>query len=507
MEHSSLQTLTSVPPSLSIAVLCGVALSLWLAIRSKAGGLPYPPGPKGLPFIGNVLEVDLKEPHITYTRWAAQYGTCSPVPFDFSVDFVIISSEKIARHLADQRSTIYSDRPQSPLYKLFGVDRMTFLLTYCSEWKAHRKLLHLSLKPEAVDQYQDMYLSSARRLLGNLKQNGTKFREHFHLYTGAISLELTYGRRIEGKNDPIISLATSLGVILSEETTPEKSGLLMAFPLLRYLPAKMVHTLAELPYNTAKQQMESGVLPQCLVHDFLTHGEVEEASAKDAAAGVYLGLSFSTAKGYALTQWLRQPAAAESAAAILETLVLAMILYPDVQQKVHAELDAVLGKGNLPTFADRPRLPYLQAVLFELLRWQPVFPLGVPHATTTNDIYEGYYIPKGCIVIFNVWAMTRNCPDPERFDPTRHLTFDGQVIPQARQHYGIHFGFGRRVCPGRTFAEYALWAAAATMLSSLKFEKAKDARGNYIDIKLEFTHGQASHPLPFECSITDRLDD
>lgn len=502
MEHTLSQTkLSSLPPSLVVGVLCGVAFSLWLAIRSKGGQLPYPPGPKRLPIIGNVLDVNLKEPHITYTRWAARYGDVVYSRI-LNQDFVIISSEKIARHLADQRSTIYSDRPQSPLYKLFGVERMTFLLTYCNEWRAHRKLLHLSLKPEAVDKYQDLYLTNARRLLDNLKQNGVKFREHFHLYTGAISLELTYGRRIEGKNDPIIAMATSLGIILSEETTPEKGGLLMAFPLLRYFPAwfpglgfkryagasrKMVRTLAERPYNTAKQQMESGILPQCLVHDFLTHGDVEEASAKDAAAGVYL-------------------AAAESAAAILETLVLAMILFPEVQQKVHVELDTVLGKGNLPTFADRPRLPYLQAVLFEVLRWQPVFPLGVPHATTSSDIYEGHYIPEGCIVIFNVWAMTRNCSDPERFDPKRHLTPDGQIIPQARQQHGIHFGFGRRVCPGRTFAEYALWAAAATMLSSLKFERAKDAKGNYIDIKLAFTHGQASHPLPFECSISNRSD-
>ncbi|KAI6042946.1 cytochrome P450 [Pisolithus marmoratus] len=490
------------PPSLVVGVLCGIAFSLWMAIRIRGGQLPYPPGPKRLPFIGNALDINLKEPHITYTQWATQYGGIVYSRI-LNQDFVIVSCENIARNLADQRSTIYSDRPQSPLYKLFGVDRMTFVLKYCNEWRTHRKLFHLNLKPEVVDQYQDLYLNNARRLLDNLKQNGAKFSEHIHLYTGAIALELTYGRRIEGKNDPIISMATSLGVILSEETTPEKSGLLMAFPMLQYLPAwfpglgfkryakasrKMARALADLPYNTAKQQMAAGILPQCLLHDFFTHGDVEEASTKDAAAGVYL-------------------AAAESNAAVLETLVMAMILHPDVQRKVHAELDAVVGKGNLPTFADKPRLPYLQAVMFELLRWQPVFPLGFPHATAANDIYEGYYIPKGCIVIFNLWAMTRNCSDPERFDPMRHLTPDGEIIPQARQNHGMQFGFGRRACPGRVFAENALWAAAATMLSSLKFERAKDSSGNYIDIELAFTHGQASHPLPFECSITNRLDD
>ncbi|KAI6108189.1 cytochrome P450, partial [Pisolithus sp. B1] len=175
-----------------------------------------------------------------------------------------------------------------------------------------------------------------------------------------------------------------------------------------------------------------------------------------------------------------------------------MILYPGVQQKVHAELNTVLRKGNLPTFTDRQRLPYLQAVLFEVLRWQP----GVPHAITASDIYVGRYIPEGCIVIFNVWyvscakvtknhifILTRAVTRKFRSRTLRHLTPDGQLIPQAKQNYGIYFGFGRRVCPGRSFAEYALWAAAATMLSSMKFERAKDANGNYIDIKSAFTHG------------------
>ena len=64
-------------------------------------------------------------------------------------------------------------------------------------------------------------------------------------------------------------------------------------------------------------------------------------------------------------------------AAVLEIFVMAMILSPDVQAKVHEELDTVLGKDTLPTFNDRERLPYLQAVIYELYRWHTVFPLGL----------------------------------------------------------------------------------------------------------------------------------
>ncbi|KAL4072597.1 cytochrome P450 [Scleroderma yunnanense] len=490
----------SLMPSIAAGIAGVILVGLWLATRKKNGRLPYPPGPKGLPVIGNALDLNMKEPHVTYAKWAEQYGDIVYSRI-FNQDFVIINSTKIARHLADQRSMVYSDRPQSPLYKLFGIDQMTFLMKYCDEWRMHRKLFHLSLKADVVDQYQELYLRNTSLLLANLQRSPSKFREHLHLYTGSISLELIYGRRIEGKNDPIITLATELGDILSKETTPERSGLLMAFPLLQYFPAwfpgfgfkydakisrKTVRTLAELPYCMAKQQMESGILPQCLVYDFLTNSaSLEEKSAKDAASGVYL-------------------ASAESTAAILEMLILVMVLFPDVQEKAHAELDAVIGKGIIPTFNDRERLPYLQAVIYELMRWNPVFPLGVPHMTSTSDIYEGYYIPKGCIVIFNIWAMTRGHSDPKFFDPTRHLTPDGKILPQARQNNGVYFGFGRRVCPGRFFAENGLWAAIAMMLSSFTFERAKDANGNYIDIEPKFEHGQASHPSPFECSIIRR---
>ncbi|KAL4064492.1 cytochrome P450 [Scleroderma citrinum] len=139
------------------------------------------------------------------------------------------------------------------------------------------------------------------------------------------------------------------------------------------------------------------------------------------------------------------------------------------------------------------------------MRWRPVFPLGLPHATTSSDIYDGYHIPKGCIVVLNIWGMAYNCPDPDRFDPSRHLTSDGHLIPQAKQNNDLFFGFGRRVCPGRFFADNALWVAAAMILSALRFEKAKDAFGNDIPVKPEFTCGLISHPLPFECSITSRI--
>lgn len=72
-----------------------------------------------------------------------------------------------------------------------------------------------------------------------------------------------------------------------------------------------------------------------------------------------------------------------------------MTIHPDVQRKAQQELDTVIGSNRLPTYDDWESMPYIEAVLREVLRWRPVTPLGVAHATTDDDVFKGYLIPKG----------------------------------------------------------------------------------------------------------------
>ena len=103
-----------------------------------------------------------------------------------------------------------------------------------------------------------------------------------------------------------------------------------------------------------------------------------------------------------------------------------MALYPEVQRKAQAEIDVVIGPNRLPGFEDRPFLPYINAVVKELLRWHLAGPLGrpfqfqfyvhgmttiiftcseaFPHMATNDDEYDGYYIPKGTVVVGNAWS-------------------------------------------------------------------------------------------------------
>lgn len=87
----------------------------------------------------------------------------------------------------------------------------------------------------------------------------------------------------------------------------------------------------------------------------------------------------------------------------IETFFLAMTLFPKVQCKAQEEIDRVLGPGRLPTVADRTRLPYINAIVKEVLRWHPVAPMGIPHMSVEDDIWEGFYIPKSSLIMPNIW--------------------------------------------------------------------------------------------------------
>lgn len=90
----------------------------------------------------------------------------------------------------------------------------------------------------------------------------------------------------------------------------------------------------------------------------------------------------------------------------MSTFFLAMTVHPEVQRNAQEEIDRVIGTGRLPAFSDRDSLPYVEAVLKEALRMHPIGPMGLPHVTTSDDVFEGYLIPKGAIILPNIWSVS-----------------------------------------------------------------------------------------------------
>ncbi|KAF9223382.1 cytochrome P450 [Gyrodon lividus] len=481
-------------------VLCSTTVRKAWRKRALRNGLPLPPGPTGLPLIGNVFDLNIAEPWLSYEQWGKQYGDLVYSSL-FGQDFVIINSAKLAHELLDQRSTIYSDRPYIYTNKLFGMDFNSGLLPYGNEWRLHRKMFNVALNKQVIPQYKAMQLQKVHQLLENLLNTPKEYPRHCKTMSAAIIMAVTYGYDVV-PNDSFVTKIEQFVKLFLTVLTPERAALLGAFPFLEHIPswlpggrykqrAKECRALAadvlNDPVTYVKDQMRSGTARKSLVYDLFEkgNGKTDEETVKAVAASLFLG-------------------GAETTNSTLLVFLLAMVLNPHAQTKAQEEIVRVVSSERLPNFDDRPNLPYVEAVYLETLRWRPVAPLVLPHMTSTSDVYEGMHIPKGVIVLVNLWAMAHDetrFPEAMAFKPERHLTPIGTL---AGGTSSPSFGFGRRICPGMHLAEQSIWIAIVSMLATLHIEKAKNEFGEDIDVKPEFTTGLGIAPRPFVCSITAR---
>ncbi|KAH7884748.1 cytochrome P450 [Phlebopus sp. FC_14] len=481
-------------------VLCLIFILEWRK-RAARNGLPLPPGPKGLPLVGNVFDLDIARPWLSYEGWGKQYGALVYSNL-LGQDFVVLNTEKLAHELLDQRSTIYSDRPYLSTNKLFGLDFNSGLLPYGNKWRLHRKMFHVALSKEVVPKYRPMQMEKVHQLLENLLKNPREYDQHFKTVSAAIIMAITYGYDVSPSRDPFVSRIEELLELFLDALTPERATLLGAIPFLQHIPswlpggrykrrASECRALAagvlDDPVAYVKNHMAAGGERKCLVQDLYKKelGEStepdQEEEIKAVAATVFLG-------------------GAETTYSTLLAFLLAMVLNPDAQTKAQEEIERVVGTERLPSFSDRPSLPYVEAVLLETMRCYPSVPIALPHMTSKSDVYDGMYIPKGkslsfrAIVLINIWAITHdktNFPDPMAFNPERFLTSSGALGEGKQSH--ASFGFDQSV-----------WASIVSILATLRVGKARDEFGKEIEIKPEFTTGLSVHPKPFLCSIVPR---
>ncbi len=207
-----------------------------------------------------------------------------------------------------------------------------------------------------------------------------------------------------------------------------------------------------------------------------------------------------------------------------------MVAFPEAQ----AELDAVVGRARLPTFADAPQLPYVRAIIKEVLRWRPPAERGLPHKAAEDDWYEGMFIPKGAICMANIWHCNHDRSifgdDADDFKPERHLDAKGEeVLPGPTETNGeghVTFGFGRRICVGKHLANDSLFINTARILWAATLECAQDENGKELPLDLNAFVDKGvitlvllpldqiwdvteflgcSHPAPYDCIISPRF--
>ena len=185
-------------------------------------------------------------------------------------------------------------------------------------------------------------------------------------------------------------------------------------------------------------------------------------------------------------------AGSETTYTVLSWWALAMVAHPDYQRRAQAELDAVVGRSRVPTFSDLSSLPYIQAMVKEVLRWRPPLPFSIPHCTTEDDWYNGMFIPKGTTCVPNLWQCHHDPAvygdDAARFNPERFLDSFGKVTSGPAETRGEGhgtYGFGKRSCIGNHLANDSLFVFMATSLWAMNLERVCDDEGKEIPVDTE----------------------
>ncbi|KAH8994575.1 cytochrome P450 [Lactarius akahatsu] len=144
--------------------------------------------------------------------------------------------------------------------------------------------------------------------------------------------------------------------------------------------------------------------------------------------------SYRTRKAEEVIAGTLYSAGTDTTVTAILSLLIAILLDPNVQTRAQRELDAVTGRERLPSLEDRPRLPFIEAMCKEVLRRRPIAPLSVPHA----DIYDGFFIPKALTGRRRVLHDPVVYPEPDAFKPERFLDKEGNL--RDDQYFHQHLG-------------------------------------------------------------------
>ncbi|KAI0334223.1 CyP450 monooxygenase [Cubamyces sp. BRFM 1775] len=498
-------TARSALAAVAIVLALLILLVFWRYSRRE-----LPPGPPGLPLIGNFYEIPgpHADGHITYADLATKYGDVVTLRA-FDQTLIILGSATAAIDLLEKRS-IYADRPASPLVEMTGWIWALVFKRYGAEWRDTRRVFWQHFHPKVVGTFRPVQLREAQELLRRLLRVPNDLEGEIKMSMIATTLTVAQGlpegdithRWVDAMMDTVMGFT---------EASRPFGYLVEVFPWLRYVPAwvpgmdwkrnvlewrEPTEVIRDKPFKLAQAAMDReeampSMLSQLLEDLAYLSGpdaEREEAAIKDATSSVVV-------------------AGVDTTSATLIGFFCAMLMNPKVQKRAQDELDLVVGPARLPSHDDRDFLPYINAIVKESLRWHTVLPLGIAHRCMEEDQYRGWRIPKGAVVLANVWSILHDptaYPDPDIFRPERFLE-DGDGAPAEVLDPGsIMFGFGRRVCPGRHFAEDTLFIYIASILHVYDILPARDAHGEPIFVEAQATPGFLSYIKPFRYLVRPR---
>ncbi|KAK7058014.1 cytochrome P450 [Favolaschia claudopus] len=469
-----------------------------------------PPGPRGLPILGNILQIR-KLPWVKFANWAQTYG---PV-FRLNIagqDMIILNNNKTAADLLDRRSVMYSDRPRNIVARMLTGDMVFTFAQVGSQWRRMRRAAHDALGPQVAKNYHPLQEREAVVLVEQMLQAPEQFDDHIKRASASLVMAIIYGTPIMESDDRRVDE-------IQKHVARTLASLAPGAFLVEYLP--FMEKLPRWMSGWRRYAEHWYKVDSAMLTGFFYDTKTRKESGDDGPSVAATLLDAMGSDGLPMLDaaWLSAAlyaAGAETSSGQMEWFMMAMLLHPEAQKIAQRQIDEVVGRGRMPTFADYDQLPYVRAVVKEVLRWRPVLPLGIPHRLSQDDWYEGHYIPKDSVVISNVWGLNHDPEvygdDADFFRPERHLNDNGDLsvpLRDTKDEGHFAYGFGKRICIGRHVANRSLFIEAAAVLWSFNIEPVKDADGSpVIPEPRPFREDSlALRPAPFPCNITPRSND
>ena len=461
-----------------------------------------PPGPRGLPVFGSLLKIR-NDTHLAIDRVVKRYGDICLLRFG-SVPTVIISDAELL-HEAFGRAEL-ADRWVSEIMDTLSGQKDLVLAPYGEHWRqmqrfANRELLSARNVDNVRDRHiEDVVEGLVNRMAGMGDAGELVSPPAMMARTNATLMFRSIFGQPEDANEEFLerreALLEYISWIFSSATA---TNLADYIPWLWLLPSNAVK-------EAVRQAEIGGGIIRALVDDARNRTGLD-LSAPTCLVEVMLAREESGEITDAMTWDLCMDlliAGTDTSAQSVNWFLLLLANRPEIQAKVHEELDRVVGRDTLPTVDDRTRLPYMLACLAESMRYRTIGPLGLPHKASEDTEIGGYRIPSGAQVLGNIYSIHHNpryWESPDEFLPERFLPQeDGSMSAALTSRAYLPFSTGHRRCPGRRLAETTVWVHITRILHCLRLET-PDSN----PLSEDEMFGLAMSPKPYSLKVTRRL--
>ncbi|MEQ2206816.1 hypothetical protein XENOCAPTIV_003229 [Xenoophorus captivus] len=455
----------------------------------------FPPGPKSLPFLGNILGLDSKHPHIYFSKLADIYGNV----FSFRLgkeSMVIVSGHKMVKEAIVTQAENFVDRPPNAVTDRFYTEPSGGLFVSNGEiWKKQRRFALSTLRTFGLG--KNMLELSICEEIGHLQEEieserGKPFSPAglFNKAVSNIICQLVMGKRFDYNDHKFQTMLKNM----SEGMWLEGSvwgQLYQAFPqVMQYIPGP--HNKIFSNYNVIKEFLHQEIekhkkdLDHSNPRDYIDTFLIEMENHKESNLGF-------TECNLAFCSFDLFIAGTETTATTLLWAVLFLTKYPDVQEKVHAEIDRVIGQSRQPSMADRPNLPYTDAVIHEIQRMGNIVPLNGLRVAAKDTTLGGYFIPKGTSVmpmLTSVLFDKTEWETPDTFNPGHFLDAKGKFV---KKEAFLPFSAGKRVCLGEGLAKMELFLFFVGLVQKFTFSVPEG-----VELSTEGITGTTRVPHPYK---------